>query len=56
MFQWSNYYEKIFLELKTRLSTTRVLILQEGSDGYAIYYDTSRVGVGFVLIQGGKVI
>ena len=30
--------------------------LPEGSDGYVIYCDASRVGLGCVLMQRGKVI
>ena len=55
-FQWSDDYEKSFAELKTRLTITPVLTLQEGSDGYVIYCDASRVGLGCVLMQRGKVI
>ena len=55
-FQWSDYCEKIFAELKTRLTTTLVLTLLEGLDGYVIYCDASRVGLGFMLMQGDKVI
>ncbi|WMV25309.1 hypothetical protein MTR67_018694 [Solanum verrucosum] len=47
---------KSTLELKTRLTTTPVLTLPKGSDGYMIYCDTPRVGVGCVLMQRGKVI
>ena len=32
------------------------MILPEGSDGYVIYCDASRVGLGCVLIQRDKVI
>ncbi|WMV30072.1 hypothetical protein MTR67_023457, partial [Solanum verrucosum] len=42
--------------LKTRLITTSVLTLPEGSDGYVIYFDASRVGLGCLLMQRGKVI
>ncbi|KAH0764885.1 hypothetical protein KY285_000756 [Solanum tuberosum] len=55
-FQWSDDCEKSFTELKTRLTTALVLTLPEGSDGYVIYYDASRVGLGCVLMQGDKVI
>ncbi|WMV57992.1 hypothetical protein MTR67_051377 [Solanum verrucosum] len=43
--------EKSFAELKTRLTTTPVLTLPEGSDGYVLYCDASRVGLGCVLMQ-----
>ena len=46
-FQWSDDCEEIFVELKTRLTTSPVLTLPEGSDCYVIYYDASRVGLGF---------
>ncbi|KAH0713646.1 hypothetical protein KY289_009605 [Solanum tuberosum] len=55
-FQWSDDCEKSFAELKTRLTTTPVLTLPEGSNGYVIYCDASRVGLGCVLMQRGKVI
>ncbi|WMV14131.1 hypothetical protein MTR67_007516, partial [Solanum verrucosum] len=45
-----------FAELKTRLTTALVLTLPEGSDGYVIYFDSSTVGLGCVLMQRGKVI
>ena len=48
--------EKIFAELKTRLTTTPFLTLPEGSDGYVIYIDASIVGLGCVFMQRGKVI
>ena len=55
-FQRSDDCEKSFAELKTRLTTTPVLTLPKGSDGYVIYCDASRVILGCVLIQRGKVI
>ena len=55
-FQWSDDSEKSFAEFKSRLTTTPVLTLPEGSDGYVIYYDASRVGLGCVLMQRDKVI
>ena len=42
--------------MKTRLTTSFVLTLQEGSNGYVIYSDASRVGLGCVLMQRDKVI
>ncbi|KAH0672236.1 hypothetical protein KY284_023323 [Solanum tuberosum] len=55
-FRWSDDCEKSFTELKTRLTTSHVLTLPEGSNGYVIYCDASRVGLGCVLMQRGKVI
>ncbi|KAH0706397.1 hypothetical protein KY285_010896 [Solanum tuberosum] len=42
-------------EGQTRLTTTPILTLPEGSDGYVICCDVSRVGLGCVLIQRSKV-
>ena len=55
-FQWSDDCEKSFVELKTRLTTTLVLTLPEGSDGYVIYCDAARVGLGCLLMQRDKII
>ena len=55
-FQWSDNCEKSFSELKTRFITAPILTLPKGSDGYVIYCDASRVGLGCVLMQRDKVI
>ena len=55
-FKLSDDCEKSFAELKTRLATTLVLTLPEGSDCYVIYCDASRVGLDCVLMQRDKVI
>ncbi|WMV30084.1 hypothetical protein MTR67_023469 [Solanum verrucosum] len=55
-FQWSNECEESFSELKTRLTTTPVLTLLDMLDGYVIYCDASRVDLGCVLMEKGKVI
>ncbi|WMV40873.1 hypothetical protein MTR67_034258 [Solanum verrucosum] len=55
-FQWSEACEKSFQELKKRLTTTPVLTLPEGTQGFVVYCDASRVGLGCVLMQNGKVI
>ncbi|XP_069152708.1 uncharacterized protein [Solanum lycopersicum] len=55
-FQLSDDDEKSFAELKIRLTKAYVLTVLEGSDGYVIYCDASRVGLGCVLMQRGKVI
>ncbi|KAH0643768.1 hypothetical protein KY289_034742 [Solanum tuberosum] len=55
-FQWSDECEKNFSELKTRLTTAPILTLPDGSDGYVIYCDASRVDLGCVLMHRGKVI
>ena len=55
-FQRSDDYEKNFTKLNIRLTTFPVLTLPEGSDGYVIDCDASRVGLGYVLMQSFKVI
>ena len=54
-FQWSDDCEKSFAKLKTRFTTKPILTLPKGSDGYVIYCDPSRVGLGCVLMQRDKV-
>ncbi|KAH0747210.1 hypothetical protein KY285_008867 [Solanum tuberosum] len=45
-FIWSDDCEKSFKELKDRLTFAPVLTLSEGTDGFVVYCDASRVGVG----------
>ena len=54
-FEWSETCEKSFQELKKRLTTAPVLTLQEGTQGFLVYYDASRVCLGCVLMQNGNV-
>ena len=55
-FEWAETCEKSFQELTYRLSSAPVLPLPKSGENYTIYCDASRVGLGFVLLQGGKVI
>ncbi|XP_070020045.1 uncharacterized protein [Nicotiana sylvestris] len=55
-FQWSDACEKSFQELKSRLTSAPILTLPEGREGFVVYCDASRVGLGCVLMQHGKVI
>ncbi|WMV46430.1 hypothetical protein MTR67_039815 [Solanum verrucosum] len=55
-FVWSEACEKSFQELKDRLTSTLVLTLLEGFDGFVVYYYDSRIGLGCVLMQNEKVI
>ncbi|WMV58688.1 hypothetical protein MTR67_052073 [Solanum verrucosum] len=43
-FQWTEACKHSFQELKDRLTSTPVLELPEGSEGYAVYYDAFGVG------------
>ena len=56
MIQWSEACEKNIDELKKRLTTAPVLTLLEVTQGFVVYGDASRVGLGFVLMQNCKVI
>ena len=38
------------------MTSAPVLTLPSGDEGYIVYCDTSRVGLGCVLMQHGKVI
>ena len=42
--------------LKKRLTIAPVLTLSEGTQGFVVYFDASRVGLGCVLMQNDKVI
>ncbi|KAH9679701.1 Endonuclease [Citrus sinensis] len=55
-FQWGDDCEKSFQELKTRLTSTLVLTLSFGNEGFLVYSDASRQGLGCVLMQHGKVV
>ena len=55
-FQWTEAYEASFHKLKDCLTSAPVLALPSGSGGYTVYCDASRVGLGCVLMQHGKVI
>lgn len=38
------------------MTSASILTLLEGNDSFVVYCDVSRVGLGCVLIQNGKVI
>ena len=55
-FEWSDTCQHSFEGLRQRLTTTPVLALPSGKDGYVVYSDASRQGLGCVLMQDGRVI
>ncbi|XP_038685741.1 uncharacterized protein LOC119985525 [Tripterygium wilfordii] len=55
-FVWSEECEVAFQELKRKLTSSPVLIVPERDVGYQVYYDASRVGLGCVLMQQGRVV
>ncbi|XP_070032531.1 uncharacterized protein [Nicotiana tomentosiformis] len=54
--RWSDECEKSFQKLKTAMTTTSVLVLPSTSSSYTVYCDTSRIGIGCVLMLDGIVI
>ena len=55
-FNWTDRCEEHFLLLRELLTSAPVLTLPSGNEGYTVYCDVSRVGLGCVLMQNGKVI
>lgn len=47
---WDNQCEESFQELKTRFTTSPVLIIPERDVGYVVYIDASLHGLGCVLM------
>ena len=52
----SEAYQNSFDELKQRLTIAPVLTLSSGSEGFKVYCDASRQGLGCVLMQRDRVI
>ena len=55
-FEWSDKCELSFQELKSRLTSAPVLALPDDSGEYVVFSDASRLGLGCVLMQHGRVI
>ena len=55
-FDWDDRCEEAFQELKIRLTSSPILIVPDRGQGYTVYYDASRVGLGCVLMQSGRVV
>ena len=55
-FVWSEACQQSFDELKRKLTLAPVLTLPSGQDGYIVYYDASKQGLGCVLMQHENVI
>ena len=53
---WTKECEDSFQELKRRLVKAPILTLPTGNEGFVIYSDASRKGLGCVLMQKEKVI
>jgi hypothetical protein len=55
-FEWIRQCQASFEKLKKHLTTTPILILSDMSKKFDIYCDTSRQGLGCVLMQDGQVV
>jgi hypothetical protein len=55
-YEWSEECEASFQELKRRLVTTPMVTLHMESVGYMVYTYASKNGLGFVLMQQGRVV
>ena len=55
-FEWNDKCQQSFQELKNRLTSTPILTIPEGTEGFVVYCDASKCGLGCVLTQNDKVI
>ena len=55
-FKWDAACQTCFEELKIRLTTSPVLIMPDIHKGFDVYCDASRLDLGCVLMQEGKVV
>ena len=55
-YDWVDVCHQSFEELKGRLTSSSVLALPNGRDGFVVYSDALRQGLGFVLMQNDRVI
>jgi len=55
-FKWTDECQSCFEELKKRLTSAPILVLPDISKRFDIYCDTSRQGLGCVLMQDLKVV
>ncbi|GJW72415.1 putative reverse transcriptase domain-containing protein [Tanacetum coccineum] len=55
-FEWGEEQELTFQTLKDKLCNAPVLALPDGPEDFVVYCDASGIGLGYVLMQRGKVI
>ncbi|GJU44544.1 putative reverse transcriptase domain-containing protein [Tanacetum coccineum] len=56
VFDWGEEQELAFQTLKDKLCNAPVLALPDGLEDFVVYCDASKIGLGCVLMQRGKVI
>ena len=54
--EWTDKCEASFQELKKRLISSPILIMPDIKKPFDVYCDASKIGLGYVLMQEGKVI
>ena len=55
-FVWSKQCQDSFEELKKGLTSAPVLVLPDLTKTFSIYYDASQQGIGYILMQEGRVV
>jgi hypothetical protein len=55
-FEWTKKCKQRFQELKKRLVSAHILTMPNITKSFDVYCDTSKLGLGSVLMQDGKVI
>ena len=55
-FVWDDSCERVFQELKMRLTLVPILIVPKRGQRYIVYCDALKDGLGCVLMQSGKVM
>ena len=55
-FDWDDLCEEAFQKLKRRLTSAPILIVPDRGQGYTMYCDASRAGLGCVLMQSWRVV
>ena len=55
-FEWDDLCERAFQELKRRLTSSPILIVQERGPMYTVYCDASKNELGCVLMKFGRVV
>jgi hypothetical protein len=56
LFVWSSDCEVSYQTLKNKLVDVPILAFPESGKSFTVYTDASRIGLGYVLIQEGRVI